>query len=1583
MKRTIFRKAGAILTSAALLAGTFSQAVFAAPSYTFQENTTEGLVPVKEVLFEEGFENAVSVNEGSLWGTAQKNLSVLKNETSAAVGNGFLTVTGKANAKQSLILKSTAAIKGKFAVEFKFKIAGEAAVPLLFGAGNSTAEENRAVEIGIDGFINTPSLQRNLTYTKSDKTQNPLVDITSPWRTKMDFNKWFLLHGDGNSWATYSRDWYTLKTVIDTNGKTYSVFLNGSLCVKDEPFADTSTDWAGTGIDLPFMMTTQDSGAIKYDDIKIYREPDGRTTYYANDFNNYPTEEEWKGATSYNPPRYSLFAGVAGLGLANTQSKGGKIYARNNALVTEYRGGSGGAFAGFIRMDKNMTIDTDITVKSFEDDSYQDNYATVLTLTSTGADGIRFAVSKDGKFIYHYYNRTIPYMPTILSNITLDEPHRITLYMDFETYTCDLYIDGKLVANKQNLLYTMGEKGKSLYLKDGEDMTIGLGYHKESPTTDITYDNLRIYKDIREEVFSAAAKELKGMFSGTYKPKGEIALPSSVSGIDGYGIRWVSDSDVVKIASDGFTATVVPRAEETVVNLTAAVSDANKECTLTKTFPITIAADDTITDISSLTDWVVVKGAPLLSENPTNEADKTVQIAENSEAYSTLNCSGSEEEISAELYMDKKASGSVYLADKDGNILSEIGLDRLYALKSEKDGNNTIKSLSYPHKKWFVLSFKTDMLKRCFDVYINTNKLNNAPIPFDFSQGSGDIARIGFKADNGSMFVNDITEKAVSESEGIEICKIIYNDANGKQKNAPSAGGSVAAVEVSSTKNTQNAVLFAAAYDENKNMVSADKKIIASLSKGKTRVSLENVKIPENWNESCKVKAFLWSDVQKITPLTDTHGENLLPTIYIAGDSTAADYKAEQYPYAGWGTALENVFNGDKVKITNMAQADCTADNFVSNGTLEALKTRILPGDYLFIAFSYDDAVKNTSETAFKNNLKTIAAAAKENGANVVFVTSPAPQYTDISPYVGYTEAVSAELGAKCLNLNSSWNGFLQETDNDATYYGKETDTYAKSDLRWTLSALNPESENYDAALINKDGRLSGLGADMAAALISGLVKNSGLPVSAFAADNNDFTYTVSGNVLTVTGNGKMPIYSSFKKAPWANEKNIDTVKISEGITTVSTDAFSGFSSLKAVYLPNSAETIYGGAFPENGTYTLYGPNNSVGQRLAKNDATVKFAFNKFKILAIGNSHTHDYMNWRDLIFTDLKNAGLKTEIDFDYAIVGGAQLYYKDIGYVGVDGEYRSHYTQGSNKNRPYYNVYSLLRDKNYDLVLVQDYRESVMDKYKYSFAQDLKKVMRWIRNEQPNADVAWVADWTDMNSTGARERLLNQWADNSVNVMKNVDALTDDKPDFVVPMSTALQNARSSYLGSVYNAPDCYGDNSNTDWNGTNGIDKFTILERDGTHCSYELGRYIVSTAVFGKVFDVYKPYMEGLDFDFFAALKTTPEYVTNSIYPWNGEMTKNHMEIAAESAKNAISNPLVMTQSKFIKDPADTIAENIEKLAYQTFTAEGIANAVNNANLGVTVAVKDISINDDKESAQVTFLHGYTKKTVTVNK
>jgi len=773
--------------------------------------------------------------------------------------------------------------------------------------------------------------------------------------------------------------------------------------------------------------------------------------------------------------------------------------------------------------------------------------------------------------------------------------------------------------------------------------------------------------------------------------------------------------------------------------------------------------------------------------------------------------------------------------------------------------------------------------------------------------------------------------------------------------------------------------VFVAVYGADGSMVDYGKATYDSLPTGKTTVTFTDVDIPSTWNSNCKVKAFVWNSTSKIVPLTDTHGEKLLPTIYIAGDSTAADYGTESYPYTGWGTEFKSLIN-ENIDVVNMAQADASTSDIISGGQLNEIAKRILPGDYLFIASSYDDAAEGISESAYKANLKTIAATATENGANVVFVTSPAANSKDISSYVTYMKSVAAELDAPVLDLNNAWADFLAGTDDDVTYYSKTIDTAMKSDSRWELSAQNPESGNYTASLAGKDGRLSPAGAQKAAALLASNLKSANLPISSYVETASAFTYSVSGGVLTINGSGDMPVYASFGETPWASVTGVTTVKVSDGITSVSTDAFSGFTGLTEVYLPDSVVSIGKGAFPASG-FTIYGSNNTVGQRYAENDSSVDFAFKTFRILAIGNSHTHDYMNWRDLVFADLKNAGLKTEIEFDYALVGGAQLMYKDIGYVGVEGEYRSHYVQGSNPNRPYYNTYSKLRDNTYDLVLVQDYRESVMDSYRYSFASDLTKVIRWIRNEQPNADIAWVADWTDLNSTGSRGRLYNQWSTNSVTVMNNVLALEDDAPDFIVPMNTAIQNARTSYLGGVYNAADCYGDNSNTDWNGTNGITNFTILERDGTHCSYELGRYLVSAAVFGKVFSVYKDSMEGFDFDFFNALSTTPEYVTNSIYPWNGSITDNHMAIIRESAKNAILYPTEVKQSAYTVDPADGIATSVAGLNYPTFTASGIASTVNNANLGITITSSDVAVSGD--SATVTFLHGYTKKTVTISK
>lgn len=1579
MKQNLLRKSLSLVLGLCILLSSVGLTAFAQPDHNLQAGGT-GLVPTTEVIFSENFDGTVSTAAGSNWGTAPNTFNVTKNETTATIENGSLKVVGAAGTEKSLNLKSNTAIKGKFAVEFNFKVVDDEATPLLFGAGYTDGTtEKKAIEIGVDKFTSTDKFFRNLNYKGSDGNLNPVVDITSSWRTGMDFGKWFLLHGDGNTWAPYSRDWYTLKAVINTDNSTYSVYLNGSLCLKDEPFADSSINWATTGINLPFMMTTSHSDPLKYDSIKIYKEPVGRVTLYANDFNNYSEEISWNGTTSYRTQRYSLFAGVAGLGLANTQAKGGYIYARNNALVTEYRNGAGGAFAAGITMDDDMVLDFDFTVDSFEKDSYGEHYATITGVTASGgADGMRIVVSNDGKLIHHWYGRTIPYEPTILTNITLDEPHHMTVYMDFETYTSDIYIDGVLIDENRNLLYYEARKGESFLFKNGEDLTILFGYHKESPTTDITYDNLRLYRDVREEVFSAAATELSSLFSSRYVLKGDANLPATIPGIDGYNIKWSSNSPLVKIGADGHSAVVTPKEENTAVRLTAKVTDASGQYTATRSFDVEVTADDTITDLSSLENWKTVQGTPLLEKNPTNEVDKTVKVVPSSEAYTVIeSCSGIVE-ATAQLYMSKESAGSIYLADNNGNAFAKINLNKSVVSAGE-DG--VIKSHSYPSKKWFDLTVKADMLKRTYDVFIDGAKVNNASIPFDEVSDNGTLARVGFNCSEGSVFVNDVTAKSLSANSGLEVKKISYKNSSAKAVNAPSAGGKVTSVEVSNTLTNQPAVVFVAVYGADGSMVDFGKATYDSLPTGKTTVTFTDVDIPSTWNNNCEVKAFVWNGTSKIVPLTDTHGEKLLPTIYIAGDSSAADYGTESYPYTGWGTEFKSLIN-ENIDVVNMAQADASTSDIISGRQLNEIAKRILPGDYLFISSAYDDAAEGISEEAYKANLKTIAATATENGANVVFVTSPAPQSKDISTYVFAMKTVASELDAPVLDLNDAWAGFLADTDDDNTYYGKNIDTAMKSDSRWDLSAQNSASGNYTASLAGKDGRLSPAGAQKAAVLIASELKSAGLPISSYTEIPTAFTYSVSGGVLTINGSGDMPVYASFSETPWASATGVTTVKVSDGITSVSTDAFSGLAGLKEVYLADSVIKLGKDAFPASG-YTIYGSNNTVGMRYAEEDPTVKFAFKQIRILGIGNSHTQDHYWWKDLLFEDLKAAGLKTEIVYDYLIIGGAQLMYKDILYTGVEGEYRSHYVQGSNPNRQYYNASDKLRANTYDVVLVQDYRESVMDKYKYTFANDLTKVMRWVREEQPNADVAWISDWSDMNSTGqVRENIRSQFENNALSVMRDVMALPEDGPDFIVPMGTALTNARTSYLEKVYNASDVYTYDADTNWGGSANIHKYTLLERDGTHVSYELGRYLVSAAVYGKVFDVYKKYLIGAEnIDFFNALKTTPEHVVNGTYHWKGEMTDNHMAIVRESARNAILYPNQVTDSIYTVDPADGIATSVAGLSYPTFTAEGIASTVNSANLGITISASDVAVSGD--SATVTFLHGYTKKTVTVTK
>ena len=88
----------------------------------------------------------------------------------------------------------------------------------------------------------------------------------------------------------------------------------------------------------------------------------------------------------------------------------------------------------------------------------------------------------------------------------------------------------------------------------------------------------------------------------------------------------------------------------------------------------------------------------------------------------------------------------------------------------------------------------------------------------------------------------------------------------------------------------------------------------------------------------------------------------------------------------------------------------------------------------------------------------------------------------------------------------------------------------------------------------------------------------------AFAEDKvlgDNITYKVEGTTLTLEGSGDMSLsYDYLTEIPWHNDgKNIETLIVGEGITSIAEGAFSAFTKLQTVVLPETLQVIGTSAF--------------------------------------------------------------------------------------------------------------------------------------------------------------------------------------------------------------------------------------------------------------------------------------------------------------------------------------------------------------------------------------------------------------------
>ncbi|MFG2024656.1 rhamnogalacturonan acetylesterase [Streptomyces sp. NPDC048825] len=115
-------------------------------------------------------------------------------------------------------------------------------------------------------------------------------------------------------------------------------------------------------------------------------------------------------------------------------------------------------------------------------------------------------------------------------------------------------------------------------------------------------------------------------------------------------------------------------------------------------------------------------------------------------------------------------------------------------------------------------------------------------------------------------------------------------------------------------------------------------------------------------------------------------------TLFIAGDSTAAQKYADAAPETGWGMALPFFLRRD-LQVANHAVNGRSSKSFVDEGRLDAVLGAIRPGDLLLVQFGHNDSktadpARYTEPwTTYQDYLRLYVDGARARGARPVLAT--------------------------------------------------------------------------------------------------------------------------------------------------------------------------------------------------------------------------------------------------------------------------------------------------------------------------------------------------------------------------------------------------------------------------------------------------------------------------------------------------------------------------------------------------------------------------------------------------------------------
>ena len=276
----------------------------------------------------------------------------------------------------------------------------------------------------------------------------------------------------------------------------------------------------------------------------------------------------------------------------------------------------------------------------------------------------------------------------------------------------------------------------------------------------------------------------------------------------------------------------------------------------------------------------------------------------------------------------------------------------------------------------------------------------------------------------------------------------------------------------------------------------------------------------------------------------------------------------------------------------------------------------------------------------------------------------------------------------------------------------------------------------------------------------------------------------------------------------------------------------------------------------------------------------------ELSILSIGNSYSDDA---HEFLYEVLTSLGIE-KVHTANLYVGGCTLE-QHAAFLDTDVKDYSMrvYSKAEGKRGEKMDLIDALKERSWDYITLQ--QGTITSAQAKTYNSDLDKILGVLKQYAPKSKLAWHMTWAFASSYGSSAFQKEFGRDQ----MKMYTALCDavqqkivapGKFDYLIPVGTAIQNARSSKLGDT--------------------------LNRDGYHLSADMGRYIAALT--------FAHTLTGMDISNIAFTPTTGQaYTAGAKIDYQLKTpTAEEKAIAIESVLNAGKTPLSVTQSAYPGDP-----------------------------------------------------------------